>query len=207
MSHIISKTTEKFHRKFIYSGRTTQLHHHFSEIIRNFHCKEILDIGAGDGKIDSMLQESTGVNISGVDIFVRDKTYIPVQKYDGEHLDISDNGIDTIMLIDVLHHTDSPNDVFKEAVRVADRYIIIKDHIKHGFVSYIKLRMMDFVGNKPYGVSLPYHYLTPKQWRQLFGKNNLEMVYMKSNLCLYKGILHFLFDSNLHFIAVLRKRG
>lgn len=207
MSYIISKITEKFHQKFIYNGRMTQLHHHLSEIIKKFHCKEILDIGAGDGKIDSMLQESTGVNISGVDIFVRDKTYIPVQKYDGKHLDISDHGIDTIMLIDVLHHTDNPNDVFKEAVRVADRYIIIKDHFKHGFVSYIKLRMMDFVGNKPYGVSLPYHYLTPKQWRQLFRKNNLEMVYMKSNLCLYKGIFNFLFDSNLHFIAVLRKRG
>ena len=207
MSYIISKITEKFHQKFIYNGRMTQLHHHLSEIIKKFHCKEILDIGAGDGKIDNMLQESTGVNISGVDVLVREKTYIPIQKYDGKHLDLSDNNIDTVMLIDVLHHTDNPEDVFKEAVRVANRYIIIKDHIQHGLVSYIKLRIMDFVGNKPYGVSLPYHYLTPKQWRRLFRQNNLEMVYMKGNLQLYRGIFSSLFDSNLHFIAVLRKRG
>lgn len=194
-----------FHKLFVYNRRMSVLSNYISDIIKKFNCKEILDIGCGDGKIDNLIMQTNNVNISGIDVLVRDKTYIPVTEYDGSHINKDDNSIDTTMIIDVLHHTENPDEVFKEIVRVTKNYIIIKDHFLHGFISYIKLKMMDYVGNKHYSVDLPYNYLTPKQWKKLFNENNLKVVYCKKDLNLYKGLLHILFDSNLHFIIVLKK--
>lgn len=198
---------EKFHKSFVYSRRMSQLHKHISSIINHFDIKNILDIGAGDGKIDSLLIEDTNANITGIDVLVRPNTYIPVEEYDGLHINKLDNSVDASMMIDVLHHTEHPEKVFKEAVRVSKKYIIIKDHILSSTLSYVKLKMMDYVGNKHYNVNLPYNYMRSKVWIKMIKENNLKIVYLNKNLHLYKGLLHLLFDSNLHFLVVLEKKG
>ena len=194
---------DKIHKKFIYDNRIIQLYNNIKYLAKD--STFILDIGAGDGKLDKMLMDNTDLSIIGIDVLVRDTTYIPVLQYDGKHILREDNSTNTTMLIDVLHHTDNPEEVFKEVVRVTNKYIIIKDHIKTNTWSYIKLKLMDIVGNKSYGVSLPYNYLTKSEWQKLFKDNNLRVVKCKTNLHLYKGICHKLFDSNLHFIALLEK--
>lgn len=194
-----------FHKLFIYDRRMNQLHKHLSSIIKSNNCTDILDIGAGDGKIDRMLIDSCNVNITGIDVLVRETTYIPIKEYNGAHINLSDNEINTTMMIDMLHHTDDPKSVFKEAVRVSNKYIIIKDHIVSGWWSRLKLKMMDYVGNKHYSVRLPYNYLTKKQWSNMFKEEHLKIIHTKTNLNLYKGLFHFLFDSNLHFIVILEK--
>lgn len=198
--------TAIIHDTFIYNKRFTQLYNHLSVIIKKFRINEILDIGAGDGKIDSMLIKKHNIKITGVDVLVRDKTYIPVKEYDGYHIKLPNNTVNATMLIDVLHHTDNISATFKEAVRVSNKYIIIKDHLLHGYISYLKLKLMDYVGNYHYGVRLPYNYVNSKTWKKLFKDNNLKIVWLKKNLNLYTGIAHLLFDSNLHFIAVLKKK-
>ena len=95
--------------------------------------------------------------------------------------------------------------MFKEIVRVTDKYIIVKDHIRSNFLSYLKLKFMDDVGNGYIGVNCPYNYLTKKQWEQLFKENNLKVVRCKTKLHLYKGLFHKIFDSDLHFIVLLEK--
>lgn len=194
-----------FHNKFIYDRRMKRLYTLISSLISKYKCFNILDIGAGDGKIDRMLMDNLDVDITGIDVLVRDKTYIPVSKYNGKHIDLPDNSVNTTMLIDVLHHADNPAAVFNEAVRVASDYIIVKDHILHGTISYIKLKLMDYVGNKHYSVRLPYNYLSKASWKQLFKDNDLKVIGCKTNLNLYTGLFHILFDSNLHFIVILKK--
>ena len=201
----MNKVSSIFHRAFIYDRRMSQLHKHLSEIISEFKCKCVLDIGAGDGKIDKMIEDAISTNITGIDVLVRDETYIPITEYDGTHINSNDNSIEATMMIDVLHHTEDPSVVFKEAVRVSNKYIIIKDHILSNKLSYLKLKAMDYVGNKHYSVNLPYNYLTKKDWDKLFEDSNVEMIMCKTNLKLYGGIFHLLFDRNLHFIAVLKK--
>ena len=196
----------KFHDWFIYDRRMDQLSMWISSIISKFDIKEILDVGAGDGKIDSILVEKNNIVITGIDVLVREKTYIPVIEYDGQNIPYKDNQINTSMMIDVLHHIDDPEKVFAEVVRVSDKYILIKDHILHGKWSYMKLKSMDYVGNKQYSVRLPYNYLTKQRWEKMFEDNNLEVVYYEDKLHLYSFICHWLFDSNLHFIALLRKK-
>ena len=199
--------TDKFHSMFVYNRRMSQLHGHISKLIQRHDIKEILDVGAGDGMIDSMLMAHANVSITGIDVLVRDKTYIPVEQYDGLHIEKEDGSVDTLMLIDVLHHTDDPEAVFKEVCRVSNRYVIVKDHVKHGLISYLKLRLMDYVGNSRFHVRLPYNYLTSSRWNKMFDDNDLDIVSYKTNLNLYTGLCHLLFDSNLHFIVLLKKRG
>lgn len=179
---------------------------YISKLINTYNCSNILDIGAGDGKIDKLIQNKCNdVTISGLDVLIRDNTYIPISEYDGIHISMDSNSVDTTMMIDVLHHTDDPLIVFNEAVRVSNKYIIIKDHIKTNFISYIKLKMMDYIGNKCYSVRLPYKYLTKKQWDNMFNTAKVKVVEYKTDLNLYTGIFHVLFDKNLHFITILEK--
>ena len=185
----------------------SQLSMWITTIIDMFNISNIVDIGAGDGKIDSILIKENNIQITGIDVLVRDKTFIPVLEYDGHTIPYHANEINTTMMIDVLHHAEDPEKLFSEVVRVTDEYIIIKDHILHGWWSLIKLKMMDYVGNKQYNVSLPYNYLTEEQWNKMFEDNNLEIVYYANQLDLYTFLCHIFFDSNLHFIALLKKKG
>ena len=126
-------------------------------------------------------------------------------EYDGKTIPYEDNSFDTVMTIDVLHHTDNPMEIVKEMTRVSSKYIVIKDHIKTGFISYLKLRAMDYVGNAHYHVRLPYNYLTQKQWNEIFEANGLGVKEINYNLNLYKGLFHLLFDRKLHFTVKLQK--
>lgn len=196
--------TKFIHNKLIYSRRMIRLSELLSDMLDN--CHNILDVGCGDGKIDLYLMERRkNIQIIGIDVLVRPDTYIDVLAYDGDHIPLEDGAVDTIMLIDVLHHVDNPNQLMKELVRVTSSTIIIKDHFKWGFVSYLKLRIMDYVGNAHYHVRLPYNYLTKMEWNNMFRDNGLHIEACKTELNLYKGIFHVLFDSNLHFIVKLNK--
>lgn len=203
----MTKLSSIFHKLFIYDRRMSQLHNHLSSTITKYNCNNVLDIGAGDGKIDKMIQDSCNNKITGIDVLVRDVTYIPVTEYDGYHIDMENDSVDATMMIDVLHHTDDPSVVFNEAVRVSKKYIIVKDHIRSNWISYVKLKMMDYVGNKHYSVRLPYNYLTKNEWNKLFKDASVKVVGLNKDLNLYTGLFHLLFDRNLHFIAVLEKES
>lgn len=162
-------------------------------------------MGCGDGRIDSyLIQRNKKLHIRGIDVLVRPETYIDVMEYDGYHIPLADNEVDAVLIIDVLHHVDHPELLMKEIARVSASTVIIKDHIRTGILSYIKLRIMDYVGNAHYRVRLPYNYMTRKQWKQMFQNNGLYIKEYNTELHLYKGIFHFFFDRNLHFIAKLK---
>ncbi len=200
----MAELTKIFHNKLVYSRRMTRLTELLLPLLKD--SKNILDVGCGDGKIDSyILEQDKNVTIRGIDVLVRPDTYIDVMEYDGKTIPYKDNSFDTIMIVDVLHHTDDPKAIVAELARVSSRYVIIKDHVKSGIISYIKLRAMDYVGNAHYHVRLPYNYQTEKQWRCIFETNDLKVVSMQRHLNLYTGIFHLLFDRELHFIAMLEK--
>ena len=80
------------------------------------------------------------------------------------------------MLVDVLHQTDDPMNLLREAVRVARQAIVIKDHLLQGAFAYPTLRFMDWVGNARHGVALPYNYWTPAEWHGAFDKLGLAVI-------------------------------
>lgn len=137
----------------------------------------ILDLGSSNGKLASeLLKKISSVSITGIDVHVQFKTYIPIVKYDGTKIPFPDNFFDIVMLVDVLHHDENHKNIMDEARRVSRKYILIKDHYFRNKIGFFILKWIDYFGNKPYGVSLPYNYLKIRQWHTLLDSIGSKIV-------------------------------
>lgn len=166
--------------------------------------RSVLDVGSGDGQLAAAVQaRRAGVQIRGIDLLVRPGTAIPVEPYDGTHFPLPDKSVDVALFVDVLHHTPDPLLLLREAVRVARRAVIIKDHRVSGLLARPTLRFMDGVGNARFGVALPYNYWTPDQWSAAFSSLHLTPNPLIRTLRLYPAWANWLFGRDLHFITRL----
>src|SRR5262249_30213834 len=81
-----------------------------------------LDVGCGEGSIDLLVQAAVPeLVIRGVDVLVWPEARVPVEPFDGYQLPFDDKNFDAVMFVDVLHHTDDPMVLLREAKRVARR--------------------------------------------------------------------------------------
>jgi SAM-dependent methyltransferase len=126
-----------------------------------------------------------------------------VERFNGEVIPYEDASFDGVMFIDVLHHTQDPMVLLREATRVARKAVVIKDHTLEGLLAGPTLRAMDWIGNARYGVSLPYNYWTKREWLDAFNELEVEVGSWISNLGLYPWPAGYLFDRSLHFVARL----
>jgi SAM-dependent methyltransferase len=164
----------------------------------------VIDIGCGDGTLASSVASLRGdLHIEGVDIMVRTSADIKVLAFDGLKLPFPDQYFDVAIFVDVLHHVDEPLKLLREAGRVAKRKIIIKDHLRQGFMAQTRLSMMDWVGNARHGVFLPYRYWSRIEWCKAFVDSGLNEEVFLSKLRLYSPPLQLIFGEGLHFISVL----
>lgn len=193
---------KKAHTDLVHGRRVTRLGRHICQALPPD--LSVLDVGCGDGHIAAYVQqERPDLTITGVDVLVRPTTQIPVTQFDGFTIPFEDNAFDAIMFVDVLHHTDDPLVLLREASRVARRFVVIKDHTMDGLFAGATLRFMDWFGNKPHGVALPYNYWKERQWREAFDALGMETVEWKSDLKLYPHIADLVFGRGLHMIARL----
>ena len=133
-----------------------------------------LDVGCGSGEVAYWLTQSrSNISLQGVDVLVRSQTHIRVQQFDGLTLPFADRAFDFLMLVDVLHHTENPDRLLAECARVSRQFILIKDHYCNKWWDDLRLRFMDWVGNRSYGVALPYNYQSTHQWQNLFDREKL----------------------------------
>jgi SAM-dependent methyltransferase len=164
----------------------------------------VLDVGCGDGLIDSLIQEKRpDVRIQGIDTLIRPDPHVPVTRFDGKTIPHGDGSFDVVMFIDVLHHTDDPMILLREAVRVARQAILVKDHCRDGVLAGPTLRFMDWIGNERHGVVLPYNYWPERRWGQAFQELGLQLAAREKVLNLYPAPARWLFERRLHFIARL----
>jgi len=91
--------------------------------------------------------------------------------------------------------------LLREAVRVARRALIIKDHSLQGFGAGLTLRVMDMVGNARHGVSLPYNFWSPAQWEKAAEALQLRTDKILTDLKLYPSVTDWIFGRSLHFLA------
>ena len=165
----------------------------------------VLDVGCGDGRLAvSVMRERPDVSISGVDVLVRRGTAIPVAQFDGAAIPMRDRSVDVVLLVDVLHHTSDVVALLEEAERVARRLVIVKDHCAESAWDHATLRMMDWVGNARYGVSLPYNYFSRQEWCRAFRASDLSEVHYDDELGLYPIPASAVFERTLHFLCALQ---
>lgn len=190
------------HNRFVFNKRATILAARLSELLPAN--STILDIGCGDGTIDHQIMLGRpDVSITGIDLFVRPSARIPVKVFDGKHVPYRDASFDVALFIDVLHHTENPGLLLYQAKRISKKAIVIKDHFREGFLSGATLRLMDWFGNAPHGVALPYNYWSREEWIATFRSLSLEPDKMICRLGLYPPPASLIFERGLHFIARL----
>ena len=158
----------------------------------------VLDVGCGDGLLAASIKAvRPDIEIVGIDVRRRPSTWIPVDEFDGRRIPYEDRSLDVVMCVDVFHHADNPMLLFRETVRTARRFVLVKDHLMEGPLAGATLRLMDVVGNARHGVALPHHYWRRQQWYDAC--ESLELT-IKA-LGIYPWPVTWAFDRSLHFIA------
>lgn len=86
--------------------------------------KDILDIGAGDGKITSLLG-ARGVDSEPEAVRLAREKGVDVVLGDGYHLPFRDNEFEAVFMGDVLEHFEFPREALQEAKRVLRSYLYL----------------------------------------------------------------------------------
>jgi SAM-dependent methyltransferase len=201
----IGGVLDTVHGGLVHERRVHVLGRHLAELIPEG--ARVVDVGCGDGRIDALIRERRpDLEISGMDIGVRDDAQIPVREFDGLSIPLEDRSVDVVMLVDVLHHADDPHTLLAEAERVAGRAIVLKDVTPLGPLSDATLRFMDWVGNARHGVPLPYAFWSQAQWRSAFAELGLSVEETRRRLGLYPWPANLLFEKRMHFVLRLVPR-
>lgn len=165
----------------------------------------LLDVGCGDGLLANHVKNiAHAESVTGIDVLARPKTHIPVTIFDGVHIPIPDTSFDVVMFVDVLHHTEDPLTLLREAARVSRNLIVIKDHTMDGVFAEATLRLMDRIGNRRNDVALAYNYWSRSRWLEAFKQLRVEVLSWTNDVPLYPPPLSWIFGRSLHFIAQLR---
>lgn len=195
----------KLHTRMVFGRRVRVLADMLAERVPAA-ARSLVDVGCGDGRIARLVAEKhPNLQITGVDVLVRPTTWIPVQAFDGTTLPLADQSVDVAMFVDVLHHTNDPLVLLREAKRVARQAILIKDHCKDGWLAGPTLRFMDWVGNAHHGVVLPYNYWPEQRWRTAFAELGLTIESWTQHVPLYPWPASWMFQRRLHYVARLVK--
>lgn len=166
----------------------------------------VLDVGCGDGTIGSLIAQSRpDVSIRGVEVMARPDCKIECGLFDGTSLPFADRSFDACVLVDVLHHTKDVSILLCEAARVSRSYVLIKDHLDENVLDDVTLRFMDWVGNRPHGVTNTYNYQSRDQWSKHFVKCNLVAAGWTTQVPLYPWPASVILGRGLHFVAALQK--
>ena len=168
----------------------------------------LLDVGCGDGLVAHEIgKRRSDVEVKGIDVLVRPATHVPAVPFDGRRIPFDDGAFDAVLMVDVLHHTDDPMVLLREAARVARQDVLIKDHTMDTALSRAILRFMDRVGNERHGVEIVYNYWPTERWRSAFQELGLEVAAWNGEPALYPWPASWVFGRGLHFLAKLSRRG
>lgn len=193
---------ERLHESYGLDRRVRVLSQHLAGLFPEN--AKVLDVGCGDCTLDTLLLAlRPDVTIEGIDVLVRPETQIPVREFDGRAIPFPDGAFDCVLFVDVLHHSDDATQLLREAARVARQCVVIKDHRRNGLLAKHTLRFMDDVGNRRFGVDLPYNYWSQEEWDAAFARVGIEVREWKQELGIYPWPASTLFGRGLHFIAQL----
>lgn len=167
----------------------------------------VLDVGCGNGMIGKTLMDARhDISVVGVDTLLRARTFIPVLEYDGKALPFNDKTFSTILLIDVLHHTQDPELVLRECSRVCEDIVMVKDHFSEGMFDFHLLKILDWVGNRPYKVQLPYNFFSRQQWQRMLQAVRLREIDRTEKVPgMYPAFFQKILGERIQFISALSK--
>jgi len=161
--------------------------------------QNILDIGCGDGSLGKYIESMIDINYYGVDVVVQntknDKIFTSNIPYP-----FKDKFFDIVILILTLHHFESPEKGFNEAIRLAKKKIVLLEDVPRNSLERNCMKIVDYVGNKIVSddIPLPFNFYDDKKWKEIFNKNNLKLVNRKNVYPLpFPRLNHYLYEINI----------
>jgi SAM-dependent methyltransferase len=178
---IVVSSVGRLHRRFIKPMQSNRIVDILVELLPEQ--GRILDVGCGTGKISRLIQErNPNLSVEGIDVLVQAKAEIDVKLFDGVNIPFDDEVFEAVIFVDVLHHTNNHSQLLREALRVSEGDVIVKDHVCNGRIAFWILVFMDWVGNRSLGIPSVHSYLSKEQWINLFteiGISELETMMVK----------------------------
>jgi len=135
--------------------------------------ENILEVGSGNGALTVLLRKE-GNAVTALDI--ADRSIFPDVDpilYDGGSFPFADRTFDTCQLITMLHHTPDPELLIREAMRVADRIIIMEDIYEGELQKHITFLADSLVNGEFHGH--PHTNRTDAAWRETFNRLGLRV--------------------------------
>ena len=142
---------------------------------------EVLDLGAGTGRIARWLAERVGIRPTLADVaeFSNRVTDLPfLALRDPLRVPAADGSFDAVLLLFVLHHIPGWADqerVVAEAARVARRRVLVIEDTPTSRVDRAFNVAWDWALNLRHGVPKPFTFRTVEGWRAVFGRTGLEV--------------------------------
>jgi ubiquinone/menaquinone biosynthesis C-methylase UbiE len=127
----------------------------------------ILDVGAGDCRLDVLLQKKVGCEVVPVDVEDFNETQLPLTMFDGKRLPFPDDSFDAVLLIFVLHHAEDAKAVLEEARRVSRKSVIVFEDVTSNFWDRLVFRGFHHWLAWSEKISYPFREWRPSQWSQL----------------------------------------
>ncbi|MFC1599718.1 class I SAM-dependent methyltransferase [Patescibacteria group bacterium] len=220
----VANYEEEAHRLFIGQGleapiqkRLTDRAHLIKEqILPHLVPGTVLDLGCGDGQVGHLLSKE-GFRVQLADVYehpkARETGLLYTVQNEGEPLhDIEDNHFDNVLLAMVLHHSDDPDFLLKEAERVVKpggKVILIEsvygvdDHKDHPdaefwtrltaiqqrfsnvFFDHFYNRILHYSFDPDKKVNVPCNFDTPGGWRE-----RTEAIGLTQNKSIQLGLDH-----------------
>ncbi|MDP3685861.1 MAG: class I SAM-dependent methyltransferase [bacterium] len=140
--------------------------------------EHLLDYGSGKGRLGALIRDTIAVRVTGVDITDYRETDIPLALYDGKQLPFSDETFDVSLAACVLHHHSDPELGIRELRRVTRRTVLVVEDAWTGWLNRWCLYVAEFLCNRwnSARIPLPYHFMRPEVWTDLFRKNRLRVI-------------------------------
>jgi len=157
---------------------------------------KILDLGCGSAIAAKAFQDVFQAKIIGVDIIDRRIFPIPFKLIDGVFLPFPEKSFDTVLISYVLHHSQDPIALLKEAKKVVIDKILIYEDIPEGIFSDFICQLHGFVFNKFFQNSEDdFNFKTENEWKKIFENLGLNIIFKKKVSFFPKKILFVLKSS------------
>ena len=147
------------------SSRVDPIIASFASVIKPH--SRIIDIGAGKGLLAQEMAQQFDARVILVDVASYNQTDLPLTVCDSRALAFADDSFDYALLSFVLHHSQNPDAILREALRVAREIIVVENDVR-GKVRGAVTRLIDSWPAVRYGTPPCHLTRTRDEWLKWF---------------------------------------